>query len=464
MDNALFWWLVFPMLVAAAVVYLVLVVIGLSTIRIAFSLSHPLLKIALVSIGLMVIASPLMYHALMDLRAQHEADGRQAALADLERVNLAGRLPETFITVGDFGQEVISFIETNYPLRTYSTEENKRLVDAYRNYRKAERCHRRFAGEVMPGTKIPKCKKLPASVQSALDLREPVLVFATGRDTSMREDNVLAGKIYEIRLITPQEDVLVAYYEQRTVEGTTSIFSPYAPPPPIGFQRPGATPEDIHRNGDAGSKPMIDLLGQAIGIVFGGVIVVALMSMIYKRDAVDWEQLVTAYGRDWTEPRLLKRFANMILYSDGRPAKSYPAMISIGLYDDGIAFRPNRVLVPFQRPVFIPYADIQGWDQNWYLDAKSTELSFRKAPHMRIIMPHEQVEWMLSLAKGPPRISAERPPHGTRPWITYYVALASGAMALVVIIVTFWKGLPIAFQEQPLEFHSHQLPSEDSNR
>jgi hypothetical protein len=190
---------------------------------------------------------------------------------------------------------------------------------------------------------------------------------------------------------------------------------------------------------------MMDLLGQIIGQLFGVVLVGALMLALLRRDAVDWDHLVSAYGRDWWPPRMQKRFANMILYSEGRPAKSYAGIIQIGLHDDGVALRPNRVLRPFQKPIFIPYKDIQGWDQGWYLDGKSTELSFRKTPHMRLIMPRDQVEWMLALAKGAARISEARPPHGTRPWLTYITALAFGAMTLAVIMIIIVKGLPIEF-------------------
>lgn len=192
---------------------------------------------------------------------------------------------------------------------------------------------------------------------------------------------------------------------------------------------------------------MIDLLSQAIALVSGGVIVVVLMSVMYKRDAVDWEKLVSVYGRDWQTPRFYKQFANMILYSEGRPAKSYKGIISIGLLDDGFALRPNRILVPFQSPVFIPYADVQGWDQGWYIDAKSTELSFRQAPHIRMIMPRKQVEWMLSLAGDAVKISEARPPHGTRPWLTYVHALISAALLVVLVIAVVLNGLPAARQE-----------------
>lgn len=186
---------------------------------------------------------------------------------------------------------------------------------------------------------------------------------------------------------------------------------------------------------------MIEILNQAIGWVFGGVIVVVLMSVIHKRDAVDWDQLVSVYGRNWQPPRLNKRFANMILYSDGRPAKSYKGIIEMGLLEEGIAFRPNRILRPFQRPILIPYADIQGWDQGWYIDARSAELSFRKAPQMRMIMPRKQVEWALSLAGSSVKISETRPPHGTRPWATYIYAWVSLALAIWLVVALIQYGL-----------------------
>jgi hypothetical protein len=177
---------------------------------------------------------------------------------------------------------------------------------------------------------------------------------------------------------------------------------------------------------------------------------------MYKRDAVDWDRIASIYGRDWKTPRLYKRFANMILYSEGRLAKSYKGVVSIGLLDDGIALRPNGFLVPFQRPIFIPYADIQGWDQDWYVDATSTELTFRKAPQMRVIMPREQVKWMLSLAGGAVQISEARPPHGTRPWLTYIHSLVFGLASLAVIVVILIKGLPAIRQDLGWDSASQQ--------
>ena len=81
---------------------------------------------------------------------------------------------------------------------------------------------------VIPGTKISVCKSLPDKVQSALELREHLSVFAEGSDASLREGNTIVGRIYEARLIAPQEDLLVDNFEERTVEGTPSVFNPYA--------------------------------------------------------------------------------------------------------------------------------------------------------------------------------------------------------------------------------------------
>ena len=97
--------------------------------------------------------------------------------------------------------------------------------------------------------------------------------------------------------------------------------------------------------------------------------------------------------------------------------------------------------MPFQHPIFVPYSDIQGWKQKWYIDAASTELAFRKTPQMRIIMPAEQVEWMSTLADGRISISQDRPPHGSWPWATFILAVGMGVMAVGLIGVLLFNYL-----------------------
>ena len=192
---------------------------------------------------------------------------------------------------------------------------------------------------------------------------------------------------------------------------------------------------------------MMDFLGQVFGYAFGVVFVVGILSVIYKPHAVYWQKMVEVYGRDWQAPRLKKRFAHMILYSEGRPAKSYNSMLDIGLLEEGIALRPSRIFAPFHPPIFIPYTDIEGWSQQWYINAKSAELSFRKAPHMRMIMPRDQVEWMFSLTGLAAPLSAARPPHGKWPSLTFVAALSGGIMAVAVFTFGLAAGLPLARQD-----------------
>lgn len=196
---------------------------------------------------------------------------------------------------------------------------------------------------------------------------------------------------------------------------------------------------------------MIDLVAQAFGMAAGAIITGAMVLAIYRRDAGDWTRLSSVYGRDWLTPRLHKQFANMILYSDGRPAKSYAGIISIGLHDDGVALRPNRFLAPYQSPIFIPYADISGWRQEWYINAQSAELSFSKAPEIRLIMPRKQVDWMLSLAGDAANISQARLRHGARPWRTQLSAMVFGALAMLIIVILLVKGLQTTWHDFPRE-------------
>lgn len=229
MGDGLFWLLVFPILVTAILALMVILVVGLGTIRAALKSTNAAVKTVLLIAGLLVIASPVLYHWGMEQHVQGRADQRQTYLDNLERISLAGALPRRFIAVGNFRPELTAHIRSQYRLMSFPEVQEERMVEAYRLYRRAELCHRRFGDEVVPGTALSKCRPLAVSVQSALNLNEPILVFAEGRHTSLREDNVSAGKMYEIRLITPKQDMLVDYFEERTVKGTPSIFNPYAP-------------------------------------------------------------------------------------------------------------------------------------------------------------------------------------------------------------------------------------------
>ena len=226
----LFLFLVLPVIVAAVLTYLGILVVGLGPIVAVYRSAPSYLKGLLIFAGLLVIVSPALFLAGMDQRAEQKADQREAHLAQLERADLTGRLPKHYITVGGgFSSDLHAFVETRFGLRRFPEAEDTRLSEAYRSWRRAERCHRLNPDNPMfQGTQLPICKPLPGALQSALGLGEPVLVFAVGHATSLLEDNVIAGEVYEIRLVTPQEDLLVAYFEERTIEDVPSVFNPYA--------------------------------------------------------------------------------------------------------------------------------------------------------------------------------------------------------------------------------------------
>lgn len=185
---------------------------------------------------------------------------------------------------------------------------------------------------------------------------------------------------------------------------------------------------------------MIELIRSAITLALGTAMVAGMLIFIYKRFAIDWAPLAETYGRRWQKPVMKKRFANLVLYSEGRPARAYKGIVALGLHADGIALRPNQFLAPFHPPIFVPYGDINGWNQVWYIDGKSTELTFDKVPASRLIMPREQIEWMLSLDPGAASISPDRPPHGTRPWASSLIALGMGAMGLSLVAAFVLRG------------------------
>ena len=80
----------------------------------------------------------------------------------------------------------------------------------------------------MPGTQIPICRDLPDSIQTALDIKEPVLFFADAESTSYRISNTFVGNMFEIRLVTRTEDLLVDYYEDRFLKRPAGITNPYS--------------------------------------------------------------------------------------------------------------------------------------------------------------------------------------------------------------------------------------------
>lgn len=228
MDNWAFWILVFPMLLIAILYYLGFLTVGLGFVSSAFKSRSIVGKFVFLLVGIGVISLPLLAVKIQHFQADRKADQRQEYLDNLARVSLNGRLPLKFVTVGRFSKPDIDFIKRQYRIGQYSQTETDRLADAYRLYRKAEFCHTHSSGKTLPGTQIPICRDLPESIQAVLEIKEPILFFAEGSNTSLRTSNTFVGNIYEARLVTRSEDLLIDYYEDRTLERPAGITNPYS--------------------------------------------------------------------------------------------------------------------------------------------------------------------------------------------------------------------------------------------
>ena len=185
---------------------------------------------------------------------------------------------------------------------------------------------------------------------------------------------------------------------------------------------------------------VLDALRLVLTALPGLLVVGGMLAFIHKRDAVDWERLAAVYGRPWQKPQE-RRLANLVLFSEGRPAKSLSGAVSIGIYEGGIGLRPVRLFHPFYRPLFVPFSEIGTWAQIWYVNARSTEMQFARTPGMRLVMPRDQADWIRARAEG--RIAAHAgPPPGGR-WPKQAVAATAalaGMLALAALAGWFLRG------------------------
>ena len=229
MDSWAFWLLVFPVLLVAALYYLGFLTAGLSFVKSAFTSKNPGRQFAFLFIGIGIMSTPFLLTKFQHVQADKRADQRAERLANLERIDLAGRYPKWFVTVGGYQKTHIDLIKQESRMRQFPQAENDRLASAYRLYRQAEFCHSHSAGKTLSRkVKIPICRDLPESIHAALSIKEPVLFFVKGASTSYLMSNTHVGNMYEVRLVTPTQDLLVDYYEDRILERPAGITNPFS--------------------------------------------------------------------------------------------------------------------------------------------------------------------------------------------------------------------------------------------
>lgn len=228
MDNWIFWILVFPLLLLMALYYLGFLTAGLSFIGVASKRSAPKRNLVILIVGLLIAAAPFIAGKIQRTHAERQADLRQAEIANFDRVSLKTRMPKKFVAVSRSDNPHLKRVAAKYGLRPFHKAEEDRLRTAYIQYRRGEHCHRRSPGKMMSEKiQIPVCREIPPSIQDVLNLREPVLFFAADHITTHQRSRIGMGKRYELRLLTPREDRLVDYFEQRTIRKPVGITNPF---------------------------------------------------------------------------------------------------------------------------------------------------------------------------------------------------------------------------------------------
>ncbi len=133
-----------------------------------------------------------------------------------------------------------------------------------------------------------------------------------------------------------------------------------------------------------------------IGIVFFALTFAAMM----RTRAYYWRELAQRYAKEAGPARDERSMRTVVLIGQGA-VQSHKGCVTVGAHATGVSFRIGfPILSMFCQPLFIPYRDISGWGTTWYLNARSSELHFRQAPAVKMVLPTEEAEWIRQHAGG----------------------------------------------------------------
>ncbi len=185
---------------------------------------------------------------------------------------------------------------------------------------------------------------------------------------------------------------------------------------------------------------MIEMFQKAWSMLFGFGMVGGLLYFIYFRDSHQWRYLSEFYGARWQRPIETRHFQHAVVYGKGVASKSYNGFLTIGVHDLGLALKVIPPFSFFHKPLFIPFSEIKGWKQFWYLNSKSYELELQSAPDVKLVMPASQVKWLQKTSQGKMEVINEHSPHKQRPNIWYAILLLQGLMAFGLLLYLILGG------------------------
>lgn len=184
---------------------------------------------------------------------------------------------------------------------------------------------------------------------------------------------------------------------------------------------------------------MLDFIKLLISFALGILIVGGILVFYYQRQAQSWQRFKPFYGKNWKGAVAIRKRQSLLLYSMGDFSRNYPGIVTIGVFPEGIGIRFMPLLVPFHDPIFVPYEDIEGWQQHWYVDAKSVELSFKKVPDLRIIMPSSQIDLIAAQGFANIDISLDEPSTGNWPYARFFSAIFLLTMMILLLVAAYIK-------------------------
>lgn len=158
-----------------------------------------------------------------------------------------------------------------------------------------------------------------------------------------------------------------------------------------------------------------------------------------RATAYRWRHLAQSYAGE-TGPALDTRHGRSAVLMGLGAFQSIKGIMTIGVHEHGVTFRVMRIFSAFHEPLFVPYSDIKGWRTTWYLNAKSSELEFRRSPDVKVILPTEDAEWIKGYARGTMMLRDIRPAHGNvgRGWHAFtvlHLIYCLGAIGVAISIL-----------------------------
>ncbi|MBI1385161.1 MAG: hypothetical protein GC150_09645 [Rhizobiales bacterium] len=166
--------------------------------------------------------------------------------------------------------------------------------------------------------------------------------------------------------------------------------------------------------------------------VFGLAVFAFLFGGMLRAKAYRWRYLAESYAADPGPPVGERNMRSAVLVGLGA-FNSLKGIMTIRTHETGVSFRVMPAFSLFHEPLFVPYTDIRGWKTTWYLDAPSSELEFRRAPQVKMILPAEDAEWIREHAGQKMAFRNVPPPQGNAGRASHFFATTHALLSLVML-------------------------------